>query len=91
MQLQAAKQLNCSDIGYKGKPIDTLTREELLDGFLELAQRVARYDSPVLITGESGVGKELMARYIRLLSSRSKRDFLAVGHRRENVVAAVSP
>jgi hypothetical protein len=40
MQLQAAKQLNYSDIGYKGKPIDALTREELLDGFLELAQRV---------------------------------------------------
>ena len=44
---------------------------------LDVAQRVARYDSPVLITGESGVGKELMACYIHRLSSRSKKQFLA--------------
>jgi hypothetical protein len=40
MHQKAAKKLTYSDIGYKGKPIDALTREELLDGFLELAQRV---------------------------------------------------
>jgi len=33
-------QLDYSEIGYKGKPIDTLTREELLEAFLELAQKV---------------------------------------------------
>jgi len=34
------KKINCSDIGYHGAPIDTLTREELLHAFLELAQTV---------------------------------------------------
>jgi hypothetical protein len=35
-----ATQLDLSDIGYKGKPIDTLSKEEILEAFLELAQSV---------------------------------------------------
>ena len=34
------KKLNGSNIGYRGKPVDSLTREELLEAFLELSQRV---------------------------------------------------
>ena len=34
------KKICCSDIGYHGKPIDALTREELLEAFVELAQTV---------------------------------------------------
>ena len=34
------KKICCSDIGYHGKPIDDLTREELLEAFLELAQTI---------------------------------------------------
>jgi hypothetical protein len=33
-------KLDCSNIGFNGNPIDTLTREELLEAFLELAQKV---------------------------------------------------
>ena len=40
MQQKTTPRLDYADIGYKGKPIDTLTREELLDAFLELAQKV---------------------------------------------------
>ena len=34
------KKISCADVGYHGKPIDALSREELLEAFLELAQTV---------------------------------------------------
>jgi len=45
---------------------------------LDLAGRVATYDSSVLISGKSGVGKEVLARYIHGLSKRSNESFLGV-------------
>lgn len=44
----------------------------------DLAMRVTGVDSPLLILGESGCGKELIARAVHIHSPRSQAPFLAV-------------
>lgn len=45
---------------------------------MEIAKRIAATDSSVLITGESGVGKELFAEQIHLNSTRKDSPFIRV-------------
>lgn len=45
---------------------------------ISASSRVALVDSTVLITGETGVGKEEVAKYIHKHSARSKKPFIAV-------------
>ena len=45
---------------------------------LAMAQRVAMTRAPILISGETGTGKELMARYIHRFSAQGDAPFIAV-------------
>lgn len=45
---------------------------------IDLSGKVAGTDSTVLITGETGVGKELIARYIHHMSPRREKAFVAL-------------
>lgn len=50
----------------------------LLDRALDIAQQVAATNLTVLITGESGVGKEVFSKIIHQLSTRKHGPFIAV-------------
>ncbi|MEO0963206.1 MAG: sigma-54 dependent transcriptional regulator, partial [Pseudomonadota bacterium] len=45
---------------------------------IRLADQIAPSDASVLITGESGVGKEIMARYVHRHSARKDKPFISV-------------
>ena len=49
-----------------------------MQAVLRLADQVAASDASILITGESGVGKEVMARYVHGKSRRAQRPFISV-------------
>lgn len=58
---------------------DTIvTRSPIMLRLLEQAQKVAQSDVSVLINGQSGTGKEVLAQAIHQASPRSKKAFIAI-------------
>jgi DNA-binding NtrC family response regulator len=57
---------------------DIITRSETMAAVLRTAQKAASSTIPVLIEGESGVGKELFARAIHGSGERKSKPFVAV-------------
>ena len=57
---------------------DIITRSEAMGAVLRTAQKAASSSIPVLVEGESGVGKELFARAIHGSGERKAKPFVAV-------------
>lgn len=57
---------------------DMEVRSQKMKRVLECAHRVAQVNSTVLITGETGVGKEMIAKYIHQASSRKDQPFIQI-------------
>jgi DNA-binding NtrC family response regulator len=57
---------------------DIITRSEAMAAVLKTAQKAAASTIPVLVEGESGVGKELFARAIHGSGERKSKSFVAV-------------
>ncbi len=60
------------------KPPFAEVRSKAFARVLDVANRVAGYDSSLVISGESGVGKEVLARHIHRLSHRQDGPFVPV-------------
>jgi len=55
-----------------------VARDPVMATVIKLADQIAPSDASILITGESGVGKEVMARYVHTKSRRASKPFISV-------------
>jgi transcriptional regulator with GAF, ATPase, and Fis domain len=89
VQIQATPLLDDQgEVLYMGEfiyPVNTPEKDDLLVGrsrtilrMTSLLQRVAPTMTTVLLTGESGAGKECVAKYLHQYSSRPKEPFIIV-------------
>ncbi|MDF1740390.1 MAG: sigma-54 dependent transcriptional regulator [Verrucomicrobiales bacterium] len=84
--LQSADQMRIAEAGSEAEgnvqpqPSDDLIigRSPAMQDVYKLIGRVARADAPVLITGESGVGKEVVSNAIHKFSRRAKEEYVAI-------------
>jgi PAS domain S-box-containing protein len=57
---------------------DFIYKSKAIEDMLQLASKAAQFDSSVLIQGESGVGKEMLAKFIHQQSPRAKGPYIRV-------------
>jgi len=73
-ELQRLKKSRSGTLGFK----DIITRSAAMHAVLRMAEKAAASTIPVLISGESGVGKELIACAIHGSGERRAKPFIAV-------------
>ncbi|MDD3517369.1 MAG: sigma-54 dependent transcriptional regulator [Chromatiales bacterium] len=76
-----ADELARENIGLRRQAVRVVYPEgsgRAMQALREQAKRIARHDTWVLISGESGVGKQTFARYLHSLSQRRDQPFVEV-------------
>jgi transcriptional regulator with PAS, ATPase and Fis domain len=74
----AKERKRLASLERRRSPFLAESRSKAMGEVVSLAERVARFDTPVLITGETGVGKEVVARHMHSISPMAGGPFLAV-------------
>ena len=67
-----------SDIESAMKDVGIVSASKKIQQIMAMAEKVAKTTVPVLVTGESGVGKEVLARAIHRMSLRRDEPFVGV-------------
>ncbi len=78
-----AREVARAELSFRERPAggtgdDFITADARTAALLSEIERAARLPVPILITGESGVGKELIARSIHRWSGRGREPFIPV-------------
>ena len=86
-ELQRAKRTVSGQLTFK----DMITSSPRMHRVIDLGERAAASNIPILLEGESGVGKEMMARAIQGSSNRQTKPFVTVncGAIPENLVESI--
>ncbi len=77
-KLRSRRQELGARIAKQVDPAGMVIASEAMRRVVDLARRVGQVDSTVLVTGESGVGKERVARLIHDASTRTGGPFVAI-------------
>jgi DNA-binding NtrC family response regulator len=73
-----AENLTLRDDGSAAKPTQVVAESIAMKSILSVVQRIGPADANVLITGENGTGKEVIARRLHALSSRAQKSLVSL-------------
>jgi two-component system response regulator AtoC len=78
LRLQRENTMLRKELSHKANSHEIVYQSSVMERLLDMVSRVADTHSPVLITGETGTGKELVARALHSQSARQSRPFVAI-------------